>query len=46
MLGDVLVELQQVLRGEAAHGALVNLEHVDLELFQGLSDGSSRRSEL
>lgn len=46
VLRDVLVELQQVLRGEAAHGALVHLEHIDLQLLQGLRDGSSGRSEL
>lgn len=46
VLRDVFVELQKVLRGEATHGTLVNLKDVDFQLFQRLSDGSSRRPEL
>lgn len=46
VLRDVFVELQQVFGGEATHGALVDLKHVDLELFQRLGDCSSGRPEL
>lgn len=45
MLGDVLMELQQVLSGETTHGTLVNLEDVDFQFLQWLGDGSSGRPE-
>lgn len=46
MLGDMFVELKEVLGREAAHRTLVDFENVDLQLFQRLSDRSSRGPEL
>lgn len=46
MLGDVFVELKEVLCCEATHRTLVDFENVDLQLLQRLSDGSSRGPEL
>lgn len=45
VLRDVFVELEQVFGGEAAHGTLVDLKHIDLELLQWLSNRSPGRPE-
>lgn len=45
VLGNVFVELKQVLSGEAADGTFMNFENVDLQLLERLGDGASRGPE-
>lgn len=45
VLGNMFVELKQVLGCEATDGAFVNFKNIDFQLLQRLGDGPSRGPE-